>query len=166
MKIYSLALLLILTSIPSYANNTSSRASVEKLMELTEVSKMMDAMQHQVNNMFRGMSQQLGISEKEKPKFNKYMNKVSELMSEYMKWSTFKEPMIDIYTKHFSEKEVQGLIEFYQSDIGKSMTKKMPLVMQDSMVVSQTLMKDLMPKIQKLAMDMKSEIQQSRASAD
>jgi uncharacterized protein len=166
MKIYILISILLLTSFPSQANNSSSRESVEKLMELTEVSKMMEAMQHQVQNMFNGMSKQLGVSEKEKPKFDKYMTQVSELMAEYMKWSTFKEPMIDIYTKHFSEHEVQGLIKFYQSDIGQSMTKKMPLVMQDSMVVSQELMKGLMPKIQSLAMKMKSEIEASRKTGE
>jgi hypothetical protein len=166
MKIYILILILLFTSLQSQANNSSSRESVEKLMELTEVSKMMEAMQHQVQNMFNGMSKQLGVSEKEKPKFDKYMTQVSELMAEYMTWSTFKEPMIDIYTKHFSEHEVQGLITFYQSEIGQSMTKKMPLVMQDSMLVSQELMKDLMPKIQSLAMKMKSEIETSRQAGE
>jgi hypothetical protein len=166
MKNYALVLLLLITSLTANANETSSRESVEKLMELTEVSKMMDAMQQQVNNMFKGMSQQLGVSAEEKPKFDKYMTKVSELMNEYMNWSTFKEPMIDIYTKHFSEHEVQGLIKFYQSEIGQSMTKKMPLVMQDSMAVSQVLMKDLMPKIQSLAMQMKSDIEQSRTAGE
>lgn len=166
MKIYSIILLLLLTPLHIQANDTSSRESVEKLMELTEVSKMMEAMQHQVNNIFKGMSKQLGVSDEEKPKFDKYMAQVSELMAEYMKWSTFKEPMIDIYTKHFSEREVQGLIKFYQSEVGQSMTKKMPLVMQDSMLVSQELMKSLMPKIQSLAMQMKSEIEESRKAGE
>ncbi|MEW6991157.1 DUF2059 domain-containing protein [Colwelliaceae bacterium 6441] len=166
MKIFTLTLLLLLTPLSTYANDTSSRASVEKLMELTEVSKMMDTMQHQVNTMFQGMSKQLGISDKEKPKFDKYMKRLSKIMAEYMNWSTFKEPMIDIYTTHFSEHEVQGLITFYQSEVGKTMTKKMPLIMQDSMLASQALMKDLMPKIQSLAMQMKSDIEQSRQSEE
>jgi hypothetical protein len=125
---------------------------------------MIDAMKEQIGGMFEGMSKQLGISENERPAFEKYMKKVGALLAEEMKWSTFKEPMIDIYTKHFSEHEVQGLIAFYSSDIGRSMTEKMPLVTQDSMLISQDMIKGLMPKIQDLAIEMKSDIKKSRSS--
>ncbi len=46
------------------ADDASSRKSLEKLMELTEVSKMMGSMKGQMGNMFNGMSKQMGISEK------------------------------------------------------------------------------------------------------
>ena len=144
------------------ATELASKKSVEKLMELTEVSKMMDAMQGQISNMFNGMSKQMNISEKERPAFDQYMKKVGDLLAKDMNWDVFKEPMIEIYTKHFTEEEVKGLISFYQSNLGKSMTKKMPLIMQDSMLVSQELMKNFMPKIQALAIEMKNDIQKSR----
>ncbi len=144
------------------ATELASKKSVEKLMELTEVSKMMGAMQGQISNMFNGMSKQMNISEKERPAFDQYMKKVGDLLAKDMNWDVFKEPMIEIYTKHFTEEEVKGLISFYQSNLGKSMTKKMPLIMQDSMLVSQELMKNFMPKIQALAIEMKNDIQKSR----
>ena len=144
------------------ATELASKKSVEKLMELTEVSKMMDAMQGQISNMFNGMSKQMNISEKERPAFDQYMKKVGDLLAKDMNWDVFKEPMIEIYAKHFTEEEVKGLISFYQSNLGKSMTKKMPLIMQDSMLVSQELMKNFMPKIQALAIEMKNDIQKSR----
>lgn len=156
---------LILTTLFMFnvsATELASKKSVEKLMELTEVSKMMDVMQGQIGNMFNGMSKQMNISEKEKPAFDKYMTKVGDLLAKDMNWDVFKEPMIEIYSKHFTEEEVKGLISFYQSDLGKSMTKKMPLIMSDSMLVSQELMKSFMPKIQALAMEMKKDIQKSR----
>lgn len=156
---------LILTTLLMFnvnATEVASKKSVEELMELTEVSKMMDAMQGQIGNMFNGMSKQMNISEKEKPAFDKYMKKIGDLLAKDMNWEAIKEPMIEIYSKHFTEEEVQGLINFYQSNLGKSMTKKMPLIMQDSMLISQELMKEFMPKIQALAIEMKNEIQLSR----
>ena len=162
MRMLLLAFLLILASLEVRAETSASRESVEKLMELTQVSKMMVAMQSQMANMFEGMGTEMKLSDAEKPAFEKYMKKLSMLMREEMQWEKFKEPFIDIYMKHFSEREVRGLVEFYSSDIGRSMIEKMPLVMQDSMAISQQVMRRMMPKIQELALEMRTEIQESR----
>ena len=70
--------------------------------------------------------------------------------------------MIEVYSNHFTEEEVKGLITFYESDTGKSMVRKMPMIMQDSMLVSQELMKDFLPKMQALSIEMQTEIQEAR----
>ena len=150
--------LLFCVSISAMAGEKSSRESVEKLMELTEVSKMIDAMYAQVDQMFEGMAEQLGVTEAERPAFDKYMKKLAVLMREEMSWAKIKEPTIDIYLRNFSESEIQSLIEFYGSDIGRRMTEKMPIVMQESMGISQAMFKDAMPKIQALAAELQSEI--------
>jgi hypothetical protein len=90
------------------------------------------------------------------------MNKVSALLHEKMNWHSFKEPMIDIYSHNFTEAEIQGLITFYRSDIGRSMTKKMPLIIQNSIVLSQQLMQDFIPEVQSLAKELSVSIEQSR----
>ena len=165
MKLFNmLVLVLMFAMVEAHAEQAASRESVERLLALTEASKMMDAMQSQIGNMFNGMAAQMKLSEKEKPAFEKYMQKVGGLMKEDMSWDQFSEPIIKIYTKHFSEEEVQGLIKFYSSDVGRSMTKKMPLVMQESMLISQEIMKKVMPKIQALAVEMKAEIVKARES--
>ncbi len=159
-KIYVLVLSILF--IFNVSATEASKKSVEELMELTEVSKMMDVMQEQIGNMFNRMSKQMNISEKEKPAFDKYMKKVGNLLIKDMNWEAIKEPMMEIYAKHFTEKEVKGLINFYQSNLGKSMIKKMPLIMQDSMLISQELMKDFMPKIQALTIEMRKDITKFR----
>jgi hypothetical protein len=144
------------------ASEIASKKSVEELMELTEVSKMMDAMYSQITSMFDNIPKQMGMSEEEKPLFKKHMDKVVKLLKSEMNWDKFKEPMIDIYAKRFTEEEIQGLIKFYRSELGQTMVKKMPLIMQDSMNISQEILKSFMPKVQALAMDMQNEIKQSR----
>ena len=144
------------------ATEVASKKSVEKLMELTEVSKMMDAMYSQITSMFNNMPKQMGMSDKEKPLFKKHMDKVVKLLKKEMNWDKFKSPMIDIYAKRFTEEEIQGLIKFYRSELGQAMIKKMPLILQDSMIVSQEILKDFMPKVQAVAMEMQEEIKQSR----
>lgn len=39
-----------------------------------------------------------------------------------------------VYTKHFTKDELQGLVNFYRSKIGKRLVELLPVVMQESMV--------------------------------
>jgi hypothetical protein len=106
------------------ASELASKKSVEELMELTEVSKMMDAMYSQITSMFDNIPKQMGMSGEEKPLFKKHMEKVVKLLQSEMNWDKFKEPMIDIYAERFTEEEIQGLIKFYRSELGQAMVKK------------------------------------------
>lgn len=167
MKILSMVFcLLAFASFDARAEEKASRESVERLMELTEVSKMMDAIQAQAGGMFESFAEQLKISEKERPAFDSYKQKLVILMSEEVSWEKMKEPILEIYMKHFTEAEVKGLIEFYSSELGQSMIRKMPVAMQESMGVSQEMMKSIMPKIQLLAMEMQKEIAEARKQGD
>lgn len=157
-----MGVVLLCVSSVGWAEQKASRESVEKLMELTEASKMVSSMYEQVGMMFEGMAKEMGVTEAEQPAFDRYMKRVAGLMQEEMSWEKIKEPTIDIYVRNFSEEEVQGLIEFYGSDVGKSMIRKMPVVMQESMGISQEMLKVTMPKIQALAVEMQSEIAASR----
>ena len=162
-KVIGLVLLCI-SSVAS-AKQEANRESVEELMELMDAARMVDAMYSQVGQMFEGMAEQMGVTEAERPAFDKYMQKVAELMRKEMSWDKLKGPTIDIYVRNFSENEIKGLIEFYSSDVGKSMIEKMPIVMQESMQISQTMLGSAMPQIHALAAEMQAEIAESRKQA-
>ncbi|WP_442794744.1 DUF2059 domain-containing protein [Pelobium manganitolerans] len=53
------------------------------------------------------------------------------------------ERIIPIYEKHYSEKDIDGLITFYQSDLGKKVTATLPAIMQESMQIGQTWGKEI-----------------------
>lgn len=153
-------------SLNVFASEKTTTASVEKLLEITETSKMIDAIYAQIDGMSLNMATQMGITEKDRPAFDKYMKKVSALIREDMNWEKMKGPMIEVYVKHFTEQEIQGMIEFYSSEIGKSSIKKMPLVMQDSMGVSQKMMEGVFPKIKVLADELAAEIKATKAQPE
>ena len=56
------------------------------------------------------------------------------------------------------------MIVFYESETGRSVTNKMPRVMQDSMYLSQDMMKAVFPKIQALALELQKDLKAARAS--
>jgi hypothetical protein len=43
--------------------------------------------------------------------------------------------LIPIYKEYLTETEVDGIIKFYESDLGKSLVEKTPLIMNDAMAV-------------------------------
>ena len=48
------------------------------------------------------------------------------------------ELVIPIYEKHFSDAEIDAMLEFYGSPTGRSIVKKLPLVTQESMIGTMT----------------------------
>ena len=107
---------------------------------------------------------QLGISGPEKEIFDRYSARVNAIVREEVSWQKLKEPMIDVYVKFYTEQELQDIIAFYSTPSGKSFLGKMPLVMQESMSMSQSLMTNLMPKIRALTEELQQEILQSKRS--
>jgi len=100
--------------------------------------------------MITNMGQQMEIKKADEEDFAKHVEKMMSLMKQEVSWQKMKVPMMAIYEKHYSEKEIQDMIQFYQTKTGQSMIKKMPLVMQDSMQLSQQMMQELSPKLIKI----------------
>ncbi len=152
-------IIILLLSTFNTLGETNKRQLAEELIVLTNVESTINVMYDQMGKMTQGMSQQLGIKPSESEFFEKGMARMFSLMNEEMK-----EPTIEIYIKHYTEKELQDIVAFYKTKSGKSMISKMPLVMEDSMVIAQSMLKDFLPKMQALTKEMKEELAASRNS--
>ena len=140
----------------------SKRESVEELLTLIDAKSMVDTIYSQMDQVFKGMGQQLGVKPSEQEVFDKFMSKVAATMKEEMSWDKMKDSMINIYLKHYSEKEIQDQIAFYKSESGQSMIKKQPAVLKDTMMFSQNLVKNFIPKLQKISQELEAELKASR----
>ncbi len=58
---------------------------------------------------------------------------------------------VKIYADTYTEEELDGIVAFYKGPAGQAMLLKMPILIQRSMAMSQQMMSDLMPEIQKMA---------------
>ncbi len=140
----------------------SKRESVEELLKLINAESQIDNIYSQMDQVFQGMGKQLGVKPEEEELFDKYMSKVVSLMKEEMNWDKLKEPMMKIYLKHYTEKEIQDQIAFYKTESGQSMLAKQPEVVKDSLKISQELMMNFLPKLQKMAAEIGKEFQAER----
>ena len=164
MRKIPILLLLLMLSFALQAQEAVKRETVERLLQVTDAKAVVDAVYSQVDKMFLDMAQQLGIEESEQAFFNRYMQKVAIATRKAMSWEKIKGPMVDIYLKHYTEKELEDLLAFYNTDSGKAMIKKMPLVMQESMMISQSMLMEFMPKLRELSVEFKEELRLARSA--
>ena len=62
-----------------------------------------------------------------------------ELEEEFLKTSIndLTEMLVPVYSKYLTKEDLEELIEFYQSPVGKKFSENTPLIMQESMVIGQ-----------------------------
>ena len=161
MKNVLLVHILCSLSLLAHADGTK-RETVEELLRLTNADAIIDSAYAQTDQVLQNMGRQLGIRPSEQAIFDRFTSRVAEQMRKEMTWEKMKEPMIQVYMKHYTEKEMQDMIAFYSTDTGRSMVQKMPAVMQDSMLVSQQLLMEFMPQVQTLSRELRQELEAER----
>ena len=164
MKKLAIALLLFTVSLSVCAEEGVKRETVEQLLEVMQAEKMVDATYGQMDQLFANISRDLGIKESEKEIFDRFISKVIDAMKQEITWAKMKEPLIAIYMKHYTQKEIEDVMAFYSTDSGKAMIKKMPVVMQESMMISQSMLKGFMPKVRELSIELHRELELARNS--
>jgi hypothetical protein len=90
--------------------------------------------------------------------------KVIALMKQQLDWSTTLEPiMVGSYRDTFTQQEVDALLKFYGTPIGKSVASKLPAASQQTMQLIQQRIREIMPQIQEISRDSATRI---KAAAD
>lgn len=152
----------ICSSTHSIASEESHRAAIEKMLRLTNVDKMIEPMFAQIEGMLKKQYSQMGVSEEQLPILEKYNNKLFSFMKEEMGWPKMRDDFINIYARVYTEEEIMEINKFYSSPAGKKMIEKMPLLMQETMTLTQKNMQRLLPKIQQISEEMAQEVKNSK----
>ncbi|WP_374296212.1 DUF2059 domain-containing protein [Acinetobacter sp.] len=143
---------------------TATEASVKELLQVTESEQMMDHMNAQMQKIISQSIQQVqqqqgqALSDVQVEVVHKYSKKVADIMAKGMKWSDLEPAMVKIYQDNFTQEDINGLIAFYKTPLGKTTIEKMPLVMQQSMAVGQDAMMKVMPELTEVMKGFVSEL--------
>lgn len=143
---------------PAFAQDApADEPIIRELIALTESAKLLDGVYAQVDGMMaQAMNEAVGgnsLSPQQQALFDEMRERVVTIFRESMSWAALEPIMIDIYRKSFTQKEAQGMLDFYRSDAGRAVIAKMPLVMQNTMAAMQASMRTMMPKIQEVQKD-------------
>ena len=151
----AIALLLLVASFAAQAA-PASQASVEALLSVTKTEAMMDSlysgmdqvMRQSINQALQGKS----LTADQKRALDAVPAKFVAVMREEMSWQKMKPLYVQLYRETFEQEEVDGMLTFYASPAGVALINKMPVVMQKSLALSQSLLQSVLPKM-KVAME-------------
>ena len=80
--------------------------------------------------------------------------KIMDLMKKEMSWENLKPDFEKLYAETYSAEELEGLLKFYQSPLGKKFIEKQPEMQRKTMQMVQQMMMRVMPKVQALTMEL------------
>lgn len=144
-----------------------SDASIRELIDITGSKQMFDAMGGQADQMIAGFMdkalQGRPVPDSAKAPLEKARGRMAALLRKALSWERSEAGVLRIYKEVFSQEEVDAMIVFYKSEAGKSMTAKMPEVMQRSMSEVQAQMAEILPEMDAISNDMVNEINANRS---
>lgn len=141
----------------AYSGEKEHRMLAQELIKLTDGDTVMEKMKAQLSMVFEQLTAQMNIQESDKPKLDKFIAQFQTILNDDMAWGKIENEYIDLYTSTFTEEDIKGLVDFYNSDLGKKVTEKMPELMQQSMIVAREHMQTIVPKLDALTEEMRTE---------
>lgn len=101
-----------------WANDTHRQAA-ERFLQIVDMEKVLQ----------QSIEQMLNLKLKQKPALVPYKEVVLRFFSKYMSYESLKEDLIKLYVEEFTEKELNEIIAFYETQTGRKVLKKLPIVM-------------------------------------
>lgn len=151
-----LALAVLLLASPFAFAQQGSQEQVDRLLEVMRARQTVDALMPQVQASQQQMVAQLTagqqVSEEDNARIERILTQSNQRMAETLSWDRLLPLYRDIYSKTFTDAEMQAMIEFYESPAGQSLLDKMPLLMQNTMSAVQEL---VVPLLQQTEQDIR-----------
>jgi len=146
----------------------ASAASIEELLRVTQAHKLLDSTMARMDGMMRQSAAQAtagqAVDAGEQKIIDAQIDKMNVVMKRSLAWDSVKPLYVDLYSKTFSQQDVDGMLAYYRSPAGQSMIAKMPALTAQLMQAVQVKMAAMMPQIQQIALDTTNQLKAYRAS--
>lgn len=150
------------------ASQPPSAASIKDMLQVMHAQQTVDAMQAQVDGMLRKSTEQAlqgrPVDAGEQKILDGQTSRISALMKNQLSWNVMEPIYVDIYTKNFTQKEVDDTIAFYKTPSGQAMMAKMPVVMGQAMQIAQSKIASMVPQLRQISEDTASQLKAYEAS--
>jgi hypothetical protein len=131
-----------------------SDASIKTLLAATKAEEAFEAIYENLETPARQLVAQVlardDLSQAQRRILEEAPKRVSDLVRQEMSWAKYEPDMLAIYRDNFTQAEVDELIAFYQSPVGRSFASKSPQIAQRSIAMVQVRIQQVMPKMQAL----------------
>ncbi|MCW3148971.1 DUF2059 domain-containing protein [Stutzerimonas stutzeri] len=152
------AVFLTLVSAAAHADQASHARNAERFLQLANADRLAVPVYAQVQQMFAQRFAETQAPESKKALLERYQAKADAALDKAIGWKKLEPELITLYTTQFTEQELAGLIEFYQSPLGKKMLAKLPELNARSAQLTQQKLEAAVPEVNKLLAEMTAEL--------
>lgn len=161
MSIYKLAPWVLLATLLSTSGSAfGNSAAAERLLALTHARNLAVPVYAQVQQMFAQR-----FNERQKPAnkasvavLERYQAKANALLDQAIGWERLQPSLVALYRQAFSDAELQAMVDFYESPVGRKMLRKLPDLNRRSAQLTQSRLENVAPEVTALLDAMEKEL--------
>ncbi|MBB3104112.1 DUF2059 domain-containing protein [Azomonas macrocytogenes] len=153
---FSSVMLLALFTLQAGAAARADNA--ERLLELTHADRLAVPVYAQVQQMFAQRFADAKAPQSRKAVLERYQAKANTVLDRAIGWNELKPELVALYKKEFTEQELKGMVEFYESALGSKMLAKLPELNRRSAQMAQASLEAAVPEVNKLLAEMTNEL--------
>lgn len=156
MKSILLAISVLLAShtLPVWAEDTpASEASVRAMLRITQAEQdYQDSMAQMQTHVLRLLEERMTTmpAKINTARLRTFQADLVATLLEESSWDKMEQDYIHLYQHTFSQTEVDGMLTFYQSDIGRALVAKTPQLTRKSMEMATERLKQALPRVEVL----------------
>jgi hypothetical protein len=141
-----------------------SEESVQRLLEITQVKKVLQTVSEQMDANFAAMvKRELGehqedLTPEQQQAIDARRKAAADMVRNLLSWDSMGALYLKVYQETFSQSEIDGMLEFYATPAGQAVIAKLPLVAKNTMSEMQQRVQQMMPKLQQMAKDTAEQI--------
>lgn len=117
-----------------WQQGTALAASQQKTLAFFEAANMRESFKNNA-----AIAADVAI--KSAPLLAKHRKELEAFYDKYLSYDRLKNDLVAIYSQHFTDAELDALIQFYQTDVGQKSLKILPKLTQESMELGQRIVK-------------------------
>jgi hypothetical protein len=139
-------LCLLASGFPASAQELTKEAKVERILALTKADANIDRMMNQAKTMAASQMPPGGTPE-QRAKAEQLQDRMIELAKDLI--VKMRPQQIRIWSDVLSDEEINGLLAFYESPVGRAWVEKTPLIMSQMAIAMAGPMKEFQSEIQR-----------------
>ena len=151
------------------ADAPPSEASIKQLLEVTKAKKLLESMMTQMDGLMKNAMAQATqgqqLSDSDQKEIDQVQAEITTEMKKVLDWNKLEPMYVRVYQKSFNQQEVDGMIAFYKTPTGEAVLNKMPLVLQNTLVEMQQMMKPMMQHLQQKQQEIAAKVQAKKKNS-
>ena len=138
----------------AHADAASKVRKVEQLLSAMHLDETTDRLEQAEEARMDTMSRQqlagVTLDADQQKSYDEFRRKVVNLLRSSATWKALEPDFVKLYSDAYTEDEIDGILAFYRTPLGRTMLAKNPALTEQSIAISQRRMAELAPKIQAL----------------